>query len=94
MQVRKRWKPLVNTCFAGYGESKARIRPGDEFNIMWHGYDNITAVELVINSTLIEADEMPASVAQVNARKAILDGFKYKEKTKAGIYRGRLNNIY
>ena len=68
--------------------------PGDSFERAWYAYPNITAVELAINTTLIEADEMPANADQVNARKATLDGFAFNRSTKAGIYRGRLSNIY
>lgn len=94
MQVRDRWRSVVNTCFAGYSAPRARIMPGDSFERAWYAYPNITAVELAINTTLIEADEMPANAEQVNARKVTLDGFKFNSSTRAGIYRGRLSNIY
>lgn len=61
---------------------------------MWYDFDNITEVEAEINQTLIAAGEFPPTVAQVNARKVTLEGFQLNETTAAGIYRGRLSNLY
>lgn len=94
LQVRDRWSSLVNTCFAPYGAVDARIKPGDDFQRMWYAHPNATAVERIIDVTLEEAGDIPANAAQVRARDITMKGFNFTEVTKAGLYRGRLSNLY
>lgn len=84
----------MKTCFAGYNTRGAKVQDGDDFGRMWYAYDNSTQVEAVINKTLSDADEFPPTAEQVHARKIIMDGFQFDNHTKAGIYRGRLSNLY
>lgn len=84
----------MQRCFASYDDPRSRIHVNDSFNRMWYDFDNISEVESNITQTLIDAGDVPPTAAQVKARKDTLNGFKYNATTAAGIYRGRLSNLY
>jgi hypothetical protein len=89
----------VANCHAPYSRGGAQISSNNSFSEMWANHTSMASVDeqmrLVLRLNSLLGSPTSAPPEELKTAKAVaLKGFRFTEDTNAGLYRGRLANIY